>query len=371
MSYESSRGSYVGVPHQRVVGGFGRRISPGDTAPEAAPAEAFTLSSAAQDFIAQERARNAQLLSTAQAEAANPQEGQPPTPLVNDIDYFIGGSDNQYVEIELDPGEAVIAEIGTMIWKDRAIGFEAILGDGQKGGVLGALASAGTNALSGEALFMGEFRHCGTDGKARVALGGRNPGHILPIRLEAMGGTLICQKGSFLAAAKGISVSVKMVSSFWAGVNGGTGFILQRLSGTGWAFLQVSGALIERELKPGESIHVEPGCIAAMEPGVQYDSDELTMPGGGALGNLARGIKAEVAGVRNMECARLTGPGKVWLQSLPIIGQAGAAQNDAPSAASSFLTGGAIAAGHAVGTAAASSFSAGDIVGDIGKLFDR
>jgi uncharacterized protein (AIM24 family) len=317
MSNHWGSGSYVGVPVQRTGGGFGRRGISDAEQPTAASAEAFTLSTAAQDFIAQERARNAQAL--AEADAASTAAALSPAaeaPLVNDVDFSIGGTDNQYVEIELDPGEAVVAEIGTMIWKDRVICFEAILGDGKDRGVLSTLVSAGTNALSGEALFMGEFRHCGSEGKARVGFGGRSAGHILPIRLEAMGGTLICQKGAFLAAAKGIAVSVQTVSSFWTGIAGGAGFILQRLSGTGWAFIHVGGSLIERTLGPGEVIHVEPGCIAAFEPAVQFDTDELLMPGGGIGSHTFRELKANIAGVRNTECARLTGPGKVWLQSL-------------------------------------------------------
>ena len=165
MSHQWGSGSYVGVPVQRTPGGFGRRGVSDAEQPTAASADAFTLSTAAQDFIAQERARNAQALADADGTStATPLSPAAEAPLVNDIDFAIGGTDNQYVEIELDPGEAVVAEIGTMIWKDRVIGFEAILGDGKDRGVLSTLMSAGTNALSGEALFMGEFRHCGSEG---------------------------------------------------------------------------------------------------------------------------------------------------------------------------------------------------------------
>lgn len=359
MSNQWGSGSYVGVPVQRAGGGFGRR----SVQPSAASAEAFTLSSAAQDFIAQERLRNAQAIADADAASAAVTVDTPAEmPLTNDIDFAIGGTDNQYVEIELDPGEAVVAEIGTMIWKDRVIGFEAILGDGKDRGMLSTLMSAGTNAMSGEALFMGEFRHCGSEGKARVGFGGRSPGHILPIRLEAMGGALICQKGAFLAAAKGISVSVQTVSGFWTGINGGAGFILQRLSGTGWAFIHVGGSLIERTLGPGEVIHVEPGCIAAFEPAVQFDTDELVMPGGGFGSHALRELKAGIAGVRNTECARLTGPGKVWLQSLQ------------PLREFSPATVGSITAGSVLGETAASHISAADIsetLDDAMKFFGR
>lgn len=364
MSHQWGSGSYVGVPVQRTGGGFGRRGVQDTDQPSAASAEAFTLSNAAQDFIAQERARNAQALTDAGAAAATAAALSPvaEAPLVNDIDFAIGGTDNQYVEIELDPGEAVVAEIGTMIWKDQVIGFEAILGDGKERGILSTLVSAGTNAMSGEALFMGEFRHCGSEGKARVGFGGRSPGHILPIRLEAMGGALICQKGAFLAAAKGVSVSVKTVSSFWTGIDGGAGFILQQLSGTGWAFIHVGGSLIERTLGPGEVIHVEPGCIAAFEPAVQFDTDELIMPGGGIGSHAFRELKAGIAGVRNTECARLTGPGKVWLQSLQPLRELTTASI------------GAISAGSVLGGRAADSISAADVSDTFDaalKLFGR
>lgn len=362
MSGGRAMGDYVGLPQQRAAG-FGRRVVAGQS--EAAPtsSESNTLSSAAQAFIEAERLRGAQALAQARIETETAAAQAPvETPLVNDIDFTIGGSDNQYVEIELDPGEAVVAEIGTMIWKDPAIGFEAILGDGKDRGVMSTLTSAGTNALSGEGLFMGEFRHCGTNGKARIGLGGRSPGHILPVRLEAMGGTLICQKGAFLAAAKGISVSAKAVSSFWTGLDGGAGFILQRLSGTGWAFIHVGGSLIERTLGPGEVIHVEPGCIAAFEPEVQFDTDELVTPGGGFGSQALRELKAGLAGVRNTECARLSGPGKVWLQSLQ------------PAREFSPLTAGSIGVGSAMGEAAAKNISATDVTDTLGaavKFFSR
>jgi len=296
---------YVGVPPQRSGFGFGRRGMP--STPQPAP-DSFTLSTAAQDFIQQERIRRQAELAAAEAMAA--QAPAPAVPMVNDIDYAIGGSDAQYLEIELDPGEAVIAENGAMIWKDRVVRFDTVLGDGAKSGIINKVISAGTNLLGGENLFLGEFRHAGASGKARVALGGRSPGHILPIRLEAMGGKLVCQRGAFLAAAKGISVSVRLVEDLWAGLEGGEGFILQELSGTGWAFLHVGGSLIERELGVGEQLHVDAGCIAAFEPGVQFDTDDV---GTGFVSD----IKNTLTGGEGWLFARLTGPGKVWIQSLP------------------------------------------------------
>ena len=353
-------GEQIGVPPR--AGGFGPRgLDNIQDSAQAAPAPTSspnTLSAAALKFIEEERRRNAAALAAAEAaDLARAEAAASPAPMVNDIDFAIGGSDNQYVEIELDPGEAIVAEIGCMIWKDQAIGFEAILGDGKDSGMLQRIASAGSNALSGEGLFMGEYRHCGT-GKARIGLGGKTPGHILPIRLEEMGGGLVCQKGAFLAAAKGISVSVRMVSSFWTGLDGGAGFILQRLSGTGWAFLHVGGSLIERTLGEGESIHVEPGCIAAFEPQVRFDTDELTMPGAGIAGQTFQAIKSSIAGVRNTECARLTGPGKVWLQSLQTPMEL------TPASAAS------MAAGGAIGKEVAKSISASDVASGIGSAMN-
>ena len=290
---------YVGVPQQRGGFGFGRRGVVGAPEPKS---DSFTLSAAAQDFIAQDRIRRQAEFDVAA------QSGQSDT-LVNDIDFEIGGSDSQYLVIELDPGEAVIAENGAMIWKDSVVSFDTVMGDGAKRGVLNKVISAGTNLIGGENLFLGEFRHSGPEGKARLAVGGQSPGHILPVRLEAMGGKLVCQRGAFLAAAKGVAVSVR-TTGFWAGIEGGEGFILQELSGTGWAFIHVGGSLIERDLKPGEQLHVDAGCVAAFEPSVSFDTDEL---GGGFVAEITNTF----IGGEGWMFARLTGPGKVWIQSLP------------------------------------------------------
>lgn len=296
---------YVGVPQQRGGFGFGRRGVVG--APQSA-SDSFTLSSAAQEFIAQDRSRRQAELDAAQQFSA--QQVDASTALVNDIDFEIGGSDSQYLVIELDPGEAVIAENGAMIWKDSAVSFDTIMGDGAERGFFNTIISAGTNLIGGENLFLGEFRHAGADGKARLAVGGQSPGHILPVRLEAMGGKLICQRGAFLAAAKGVAVTVKTADSFWTGISGGEGFILQELAGTGWAFIHVGGSLIERELKPGEQLHVDAGCIAAFEPSVKFDTDVLGT-------SLVSDFKNTLVGGEGFMFARLTGPGKVWIQSLP------------------------------------------------------
>lgn len=294
---------YVGVPPQRGGFGFGRR-GLAET-PKPVP-EAATLSAAAHEFIVQDRLRRQADLAAAEI-AAN--SAPPPEALVNDIDFEIGGTDSQYLTIELDPGEAVIAKNGAMIWKDTPVAFDTVMGDGAEQGMLKKLVSAGTNLLGGENLFLAQFRHTGT-GKARVAVGGHSTGHILPVRLEAMGGKLICQRGAFLAAAKGVAVTVRWAGSFWTGLEGGEGFILQELAGTGWAFIHVGGSLIERELAPGEQLHIDAGCIAAFEPSVQFDTVDVGT-------TLLKDIKNTLTGGEGWLFARLTGPGKVWIQTLP------------------------------------------------------
>lgn len=176
--------------------------------------------------------------------------------------------------------------------------------------------SIGTNALSGENIFLGEFRHIGHSGKAGVALGGRSPGHVLPVRLEEMGGKLVCQRGAFLAAAKGISVSVRW-AGFLAGTFGGEGYVLQELSGEGWAFIHVGGSLIERDLTHGEVLHIDAGCIAAFEPSVRYSFASNASDRGSLGGQLYRDAKNSLMGGEGWNFASLTGPGKVWIQSLP------------------------------------------------------
>jgi uncharacterized protein (AIM24 family) len=303
---------YVGVPQQRGGFGFGRR---GVVSAPEPKSDAFTLSAAAEDFIVKDRMRRqaefevARELSGQQTEQTNP--------LVNDIEFEIGGSDSQYLVVELDPGETVIAEKGSMIWKDSAVSFNTIMGDGSEKGFFSSLVSAGKNVLAGENFFLGEFRHGGTRGKAKVALGGRSTGHILPIRLEEMGGKLICQQGAFLAAAKGVAVSAELVSDFWAGLEGGEGFILQKLTGTGWAFIHVGGSLIERQLGPGERLHVDAGCIAAFEPGVKFEIADTASDNGNFISNIAREATNSAFGGEGWFFAEMTGPGKVWIQSLP------------------------------------------------------
>ncbi len=230
----------------------------------------------------------------------------------DDIDYEIKGHELQFVEIELDPGESAVAEAGAMVWKDASVEMSTVFGDGrgQEGGFMGKLVSAGKRLVTGESLFTTVFTHTGR-GKARVAFGAPVPGSILPIRLSDHGGTLICQKDSFLAAAKGVSIGIHFQRRVLTGLFGGEGFIMQRLDGDGWVFVQMGGMVIERELGPGEQIHVDTGCIAAFTPSVDFD----------LIG--AGGVKSALFGGEGLFFARLTGPGKVWIQSLPFSRLAG------------------------------------------------
>ncbi|MDH3771374.1 MAG: TIGR00266 family protein [Nitrospirota bacterium] len=228
------------------------------------------------------------------------------------IDYTINGHEMQYVEIELDPGESAIAEAGAMMYKDAAIEMTAIFGDGagQDGGFLGKLIGAGKRVLTGEGLFSTVFTHTG-HGKAKVAFGAPFPGHILAVHLAEVGGRLICQKDSFLAAAKGVSIGIHFQRKILTGLFGGEGFVMQKLEGHGWVFVHMGGTLMRRELAPGETLHVDTGCLAALTDTVRYDVVQ------------AGGIKTMLFGGEGVFFAELTGPGTVWLQSLPFSRLAG------------------------------------------------
>lgn len=320
MNWNNRAGGYLGQAPQRA--GFGRK-----TAPLASdrPGD-FTLGEAVQAQIETHRAS---------------------VELVNDIDFQIGGGDMQFVEIEFDPGETIVAEPGAMIWKDSAITFDSALGDGSDRGLGTKLVSAATNLMSGESLFVAEFRHEGQSGKARMALGGRVPGQIIPVRLDAMGGSLICQRSSFLAAAKGVSISIAFQRKIGAAVFGAEGFVMQRLRGEGWVFLHVGGTIIERELAPGEIIHVDGGCVAAHEPQVELDIDSES--------GMGRALRQVMFGGESFFLTTLRGPGKVWLQTLPFSRVAAEAALVATTPA--------VAAGSAV-----SAVSASDVVEGLASL---
>lgn len=305
-------GGYLGQPPQRSA--FGRKAAPlaGDRA------DSFTIGDAVQPALETHRASDS---------------------IVNDIDFQIGGGDMQFVEIELDPGEAVVAEPGAMIWKDNAIVFDTTLGDGSDRGLGSKLLSAGMNMMSGENLFVAEFRHGGSHGKARLAFGGRVPGQIIPVRLDAMGGSLICQRSSFLAAAKGVSISIAFQRKIGSALFGDEGFVMQRLRGEGWVFLHVGGTIIERELAAGETIHVDGGCVAAHEPQVEMDIDA-------DFG--FRALKSAMIGGESFFLTTMRGPGKVWLQTLPfsrVAAEAAAVSSGPAVSPGSVVSGGDIVEG--------------------------
>ena len=226
---------------------------------------------------------------------------------MHEIDFQIYGDDMQFVEIELDPQEAVVAEAGGMMYMEDAIEMETIFGDGsqQTSGFMGALMGAGKRLLTGESLFMTVFWNRGM-GKKHVAFGAPYPGKIIPIQLSEIGGELITQKDSFLCAAKGVSVGIAFNKKIGAGLFGGEGFIMQRLQGDGWAFVHAGGTLMQRDLAPGESLRVDTGCIVAFQPSVAYDIQYVGK------------IKSALFGGEGLFFATLKGPGRVWLQSLPL-----------------------------------------------------
>jgi uncharacterized protein (TIGR00266 family) len=226
---------------------------------------------------------------------------------MHEVDFKIYGDDMQFVEVELDPEEAAVAEAGGMMYMDDGIEMETIFGDGsqQNSGFLGALAGAGKRLITGESLFMTVFWNR-AQGKKRVAFGGPYPGKIIPIVLSDIGGELIAQKDSFLAAAKGVSISIAFRRKLGVGLFGGEGFILQRLQGDGLAFIHAGGAIHNRNLGPGEVIRVDTGCLVAFQPTVDYDIQYVGK------------IKSALFGGEGLFFVTLKGPGQVWLQSLPL-----------------------------------------------------
>lgn len=246
------------------------------------------------------------LFKTAVAPPPLPQGGPPPiTRRSHEIDYQIHGESIQMVEIELDPGETVIAEAGAMNYMEDGIQFETKMGDGSTPdtGFMGKLMAVGKRALTGESIFMTHFTNRGS-GKKHVAFAAPYPGTVVPIDLSALGGELLCEKGAFLCAALGTQIGIAFNKKLGAGLFGGEGFILQRLQGDGMAFVHAGGTIIRKELK-GEKLFVDTGCLVAFTKGVQYDIQRS--------GNL----KSMVFGGEGLFLATLQGHGTVWLQSMP------------------------------------------------------
>ncbi len=226
----------------------------------------------------------------------------------HEVDYKIYGNDMKFVEIELDPGESVIAEAGAMMYMDEKIEMETIFGDGSGKdagkGFMGKLLGAGKRALAGEGLFMTAYTNA-RDGKAKAAFAAPYPGGIIPMDLKQMGGEIICQKDAFLCAAKGVSVSICLQKKLGAGFFGGEGFILEKLEGDGLAFLHAGGTIVRKKIEPGQMIKIDTGCLVAMTSGIDFDI------------KLAAGIKNAFFGGEGLFLGTLSGHGYVWLQSLP------------------------------------------------------
>lgn len=222
------------------------------------------------------------------------------------IDYEIRGAEMQFVEVELDPGEAAIGEAGSMMFMDAGIGMDTVFGDGsaQQGGFFGKLMGAGKRLVTGESLFTTVYSNNAST-KQRVAFAAPYPGKILPMDLSQLGGTLICQKDAFLCAARGVSLGIAVQQKLSTGFFGGEGFIMQKLDGDGLAFVHAGGTVVKRELAAGQTLLVDTGCVVAYTPNVNF---EIQFVGK---------IKTALFGGEGLFFAKLTGPGTIWLQSLP------------------------------------------------------
>ena len=232
------------------------------------------------------------------------------------VDFEIKGSEMQFVEIELDPGEAAIGEAGSLFFMEAGITMDTVFGDasggaagatgaaGAVGGLFDKLLSAGKRLVTGESLFTTVYVNQGAR-KARVAFGAPYPGKIMAMDLRQLGGTLICQKEAFLCAARGVSLGIAFQRKLGAGFFGGEGFVMQKLDGDGLAFVHAGGTILRRELQPGETLRVDTGCLVAYTPTVDFDIQYVGK------------IKTALFGGEGLFLATLSGPGTVWLQSLP------------------------------------------------------
>lgn len=225
----------------------------------------------------------------------------------HEIDYTLHGDDMQFVEVELDPKETVIAEAGSLMMMEDQIKMETIFGDGSSssdGGMMGKLFGAGKRLLTGESLFMTTFTNESHE-KRHVSFASPYPGKIIPMDLSELGGKIICQKDAFLAAAKGVSVGIEFQRKIGTGFFGGEGFIMQKLEGDGMTFVHAGGTIHKKELAAGEVLRVDTGCLVAMTSGVDYNIE------------FVKGVKTALFGGEGLFFATLKGPGTVWVQSLP------------------------------------------------------
>jgi uncharacterized protein (TIGR00266 family) len=223
------------------------------------------------------------------------------------VDYEIKGSEMQFVEIELDPGEAAVGEAGSMMFMEAGIAMDTVFGDGRQnvgGGLLGKLLGAGKRLVTGESLFTTVYTN-GVSAKQRVAFAAPYPGKILPMHLQELGGVLICQKDAFQCAARGVSLGIYLQQKLSVGFFGGEGFIMQKLEGDGLAFVHASGTVVKRALAPGQTLFIDTGCIVAFTQDVSFEIQYVGK------------IKTALFGGEGLFLAKVTGPGTVWLQSLP------------------------------------------------------
>jgi len=222
------------------------------------------------------------------------------------VDYEIKGSEMQFVEVELDPNEAAVGEAGSMMFMDAGIAMETVFGDGSAstGGLFGKLLGAGKRLVTGEGLFTTVYTNQGNR-KLRVAFAAPYPGKILPMDLKQLGGMLICQKDSFLCAAKGVSLGIYLQQRLSVGFFGGEGFIMQKLEGDGLAFVHAGGTVVKRELQAGQSLLIDTGCVVAFTSTINFEIQYVGK------------VKTALFGGEGLFFAKVTGPGTVWLQSLP------------------------------------------------------
>ena len=222
------------------------------------------------------------------------------------VDYEIKGSEMQFVEVELDPGEAAVGEAGSMMYMDAGIGMDTVFGDGSasQGGFLGKLMGAGKRLITGESLFTTVYTNQALT-KLRVAFAAPYPGKILPMDLRQFGGMLICQKDAFLCAAKGVSLGIYLQQKMSVGFFGGEGFIMQKLEGDGLAFVHAGGTVLKRDLQPGQTLLIDTGCVVAFTQTVNFEIQYVGK------------VKTALFGGEGLFFAKVTGPGTVWLQSLP------------------------------------------------------
>lgn len=260
--------------------------------------------------------------------------------IMDAIDYEVFGDDMQYVEVELDPGEAAVGEAGALYYMEDGITMDTVFGDGSanEGGLFGKLLGAGKRLVTGESLFTTVYQNQGS-GKRKLAFAASYPGKIVPVHLKELGGVLHAQKDSFLAGAKGVSLGLALQKKIGTGLFGGEGFIMQRLEGDGYVFLHAGGTLTCRQLHPGEVLRVDTGCVVAYQPSVDFDIEYVGK------------LKSALFGGEGVFFARLTGPGRVWLQSLPL----------------SRLADRIVAASPRAG---GSSSEQGSLLGGLGKLMD-